>query len=825
MQTEFHPSFSTQHFVSVILPLALNVEYTYFVPEPLLAEATFGKRVEVQFGKNRRYSALIIEAHNRAPEGYQPKPILAVVDPEPIVTTDQVRFWKWLASYYCCTLGEVMNAALPGNLKLASETRIVLSPLFDGFFDHLTDQEYLVAEALSIQNELSIGEVQGILDQKTVYPVIRSLLDKKLIYLVEDLVEKYTPKKVRCARLAEPYASQRELLHDAFDLVASSTRQTEALMALIQLGKQQIPVRATDIYQKAGVNAGVLKAMAKKGIIDVFEQEISRLAGYEDEVLEKDELSEEQHRVLKEIRNHFTDQQVVLLHGVTGSGKTRVYVELIQEALKRQEQVLYLVPEIALTGQLIRRLQKVFGDEIAVYHSRLNNNERVELWQAVARGKPIVLGPRSTLFLPFQKLRLVIIDEEHDQSFKQQDPAPRYQGRDAAIYLARLVGAKTLLGTATPSVESFFNADAGKYGYVQMTQRFGGIEMPALEVIDAKAALVRQELKNHFTVALLNEIQATLDREEQVILFQNRRGFSPSYQCAECAWHAECVHCDVTLTYHKFHNKLKCHYCGYSASLPAACPACGSQQLVVKGFGTEKIEDELKIFFPQASIGRMDWDTVRTKHAHSKLIQDFEDKKLQILVGTQMVTKGLDFDRVGLVGILSADQLLQFPDFRASERAFQLMTQVGGRAGRKHKQGKVMIQAFNTGHPVIQEVLQGDYRAFLAREKKERFEYGYPPYSRLIRITLKHKKAPVVNEAAKLYHKMIRGPLGERLKGPAVPMVGRVRSLYLLDFLVKLERDADVLTRTKALLVQAAGDLRQKKGMSQVRIVIDVDPY
>ena len=487
--------------------------------------------------------------------------------------------------------------------------------------------------------------------------------------------------------------------------------------------------------------------------------------------------------------------------------------------------MLYLGPEIALTTQLIRRLQKIFGDQIAVYHSRLNNNERVELWQAVGKDKPIVLGPRSAIFLQYQKLKLIIVDEEHDQSFKQQEPAPRYQGRDCAVFMAHMVGAKIVLGTATPSVETFSNAKGGKYGYVQMNQRFGGLEMPAWQVIDAKLALKKQELKNHFTQDLLNEIEATLDRNEQVILFQNRRGFAPSYQCADCGWHAECIHCDVTLTYHKFHDKLKCHYCGYSTAMPKACPACGSKQLTIKGFGTEKIEDELKIFFPDKHIGRMDWDTVRRKEAHSKIIQAFEEKKMDILVGTQMVTKGLDFDNVGLVGILSADQLLQFPDFRSSERAFQLMTQVGGRAGRKFKQGKVMIQAFHTAHPVIQEVISNDYNAFVQREKEERKAYRYPPYARLIRVTLKHKKAPVVNEAAKQYHQMIRQPLGERLKGPAVPMVGRVRSYFLLDFLIKLERDTAVLNRTKQLLIDASTDLRQKKGLSGVRVVIDVDPY
>lgn len=825
MEANFHPVQTTNTYVTVILPLALRQEYTYSVPEELKSSVQIGKRVEVQFGKNRLYTGLVIDIHDQAPDGYQPKPVLAVIDAEAIVTPDQLRLWQWMASYYGCTLGEVMNAALPANLKLASETKVVLSPLFDGFYDDLNDKEYLVAEALSIQSELSIQEIQGILDQKTVYPVIRSMLDKKIIYLQEDLVEKYKPKKVACVRLIEPYISQREMMEEAFEKVSRSTRQTEALMALIQLSRAHDPVRTSMVYDAVSVDSSVLKAMAKKGIVELFEQEVSRLAGYEDETIDTETLSGQQEAALDSIRYQWQDKSVVLLHGVTGSGKTRVYVELMQEALKRGEQVLYLVPEIALTTQLIRRLQRVFGEEVAVYHSRLNNNERVELWKSVVDGKPIVLGPRSALFLPFQKLKLVIVDEEHDQSFKQQDPAPRYQGRDAGIYLAHMHGAKTILGTATPSIESFFNAKQDKYGYVEMPDRFGGLEMPELIVVDAKASLKRQELKSHFTKELLDELSATIDRGEQAILFQNRRGFSPTYQCLECGWHAECIHCDVSLTYHKFHNSLKCHYCGYTTKLPEACPACANRKLSVKGFGTEKIEDELKIYLPKARIARMDLDTVRGKNALTTLIDNFEQGKLDVLVGTQMVTKGLDFDRVGLVGILSADQLLQFPDFRSTERAFQLMTQVSGRAGRKHKRGKVLIQAFNTTHPVLAEVLAGDYEAFFQREQAERHEYAYPPFTRLIRVTLKHKKPEKVNEAGKLYDKMIRSSLGDRVRGPAVPSVGRVRTYYLLDFLIKLERNANRIIKAKELLLRAADDLRSKKGLSGVRINIDVDPF
>ena len=820
-----HPITATQTYVTVILPLAVPKPYTYAVPEHLIPDASFGKRVEVQFGKAKLYTALVIEQHRRAPEAYTPKPILSVVDEEPIINKTQLQLWQWLADYYLCTLGEVMHAALPANLKLASETRLTLSPLFDEDFEGLDDKEYLIAEALSIQNEISIEEVRGILQQKTVYPLIRRMLEKRIVYLKEDLKAKYKPKTVACVRLREPYASQPKRLEEAFELCSRSTRQVEALMAFIQVSRQLEFVRRQDIYTKANVDSSVLKAMEKKEIFELYDREVSRLGGYEEETVDADTLSEQQERALDELRGHFQDKNVVLLHGVTGSGKTRVYIELIQEAIQRGEQVLYLLPEIALTTQITSRLEKVFGDQLSIYHSRFSNNERVEMWNGVLKDKPVVLGARSALFLPFRKLGLIIVDEEHDSSYKQYDPSPRYNARDAAVYLAHLHGAKTLLGTATPSLESYFNAKTGKYGLVGMPERFGGLQLPAVELVDAKRQMQEQKLHSHFTSVLLDELKAALERGEQAILFQNRRGYSPTYRCLTCDWHSECIHCDVSLTYHKFKNVLKCHYCGYTARLPDACPACGAKQLVLKGFGTEKIEDELKIYLPDAKIGRMDLETVRGKNAHAKLINDFEEGRLDILVGTQMVTKGLDFEKVGIVGVLSADQLLQFPDFRAGERAFQLMLQVSGRAGRKHKQGKVLIQAFNTTSPVIREVLANDYAGFFTREMMERQQFKYPPYYRLIRITLKHKKPQTLNKGASIFENALKSKLGEWAIGPAIPYVGRVRGYYLLDFLIKLPRDAKKIRFAKEVVQQAIDGMQQTPGYSGVRVNVDVDPY
>lgn len=846
----YHPVPAHGIFAEVILPLAVAKPYTYAVPEELVAAVRPGLRVEVEFGGAKRYAGLVSRLHHETPP-HKFKSILSIIDEEPVLNEKTLQFWQWLAEYYCCSLGEVMEAALPANLKLASERRLVLSPLYDGSFTGLNDKEYLIAEALSIQETITIDDVRKILDQKTIYHIIKSLLDKKVIYLYEEMEEKYAPKKVSCVRLAEPYRSDSKQLAGAFDLVAKAQRQTEALMAFIQLAREQPSkdggLLRSEIYKKATIDSSVLNAMAKKGIFELYEREVSRIGGYEDEVTEADELAPQQVRALAEIRSHFTDpkgagKNTVLLHGVTGSGKTRVYLELMQEAMARGEQVLYLLPEVALTTQIISRLQKTLGDAVTVYHHRITNNERVEVWQAVgnwslavgngrdansqqptANGQ-VILGARSALFLPFTNLGLVIVDEEHDTSYKQNDPAPRYQGRDAAIYLAHLHGAKVVLGTATPSLETYHNARSGKYGLVEMMERFGGIQMPEIVVVDAKEEQKQRKLQSHFTSVLLEELKTALAKGEQAILFQNRRGYAPTLRCNTCGWHSECIHCDVSLTYHKFRNNLQCHYCGYQQELAKTCPACGSHELNLQGFGTQKIEDELKIYLPDANIGRMDYDAVRTKDAHARIINDFEERRIDILVGTQMVTKGLDFENVSVVGVVSADQLLQFPDFRSGERGFQLITQVAGRAGRRDKRGKVIVQAMNTSHPVIREVIDNDFQAFYEREIMERKAFEYPPFSRLIKITLKHKKPDVLNRGSKYFVQVLKSKLGKRLLGPTVPAVGRVREYYLLDILIKMERNPNLWKQTKDLIGEATRVMQQTEGFSTVRVNVDVDP-
>ncbi|MEO1437612.1 MAG: primosomal protein N' [Bacteroidota bacterium] len=812
------------YFADVILPLALPKLYTYVVPRDLLPEMEVGKRVEIQFGKSKLYSALVYRVHEEPPT-YSSKPILNILDPRPVANPTQLKFWTWLAEYYCCTMGEVMQAALPSGLKLSSETRVIMNPLFDEDYEKLSDKEYLITEALSIQNELSIQEIQQILDQKTVYPIIQRLLHKRVLYLREELKEKFTPKTVSAVKLADEYL-RPDGLKAAFDRIGTrAIKQVQALMAYAQLAKETTHIKKKALLEAADISDNILRELVKKGVMDIYDLEISRIASYEDELIMTAQLTAAQIKAKIEIQQRFQEKKVCLLHGVTGSGKTQIYIDLIREYIEKEQQILYLLPEIALTTQIIRRLQKVFGDDIVVYHSRLNANERVELWDKVARGQKVVLGPRSSLFLPYSNLGLVIVDEEHDPSYKQQDPAPRYNGRDCAIYLAHMHGAKTLLGTATPSVETYYNAERGKYGLVTLDSRFGDLAMPDIEVLDLGKSRQKKQLKGAFSGTLLEQLKQLVENKEQAILFQNRRGYAPNMNCETCGWTSMCVHCDVALTYHQYQNRLRCHYCGYQTKIPDACPACGSHTLVKKGFGTERLEEELKIHLPEARIARMDWDTVKGKHAHGKLISSFENHELDILIGTQMVTKGLDFDNVGLVGVISADKLLHFPDFRASERAFQLLTQVSGRAGRKFKQGRVMIQAYQTGHPVIHEVVAHDYHRFFNRELQERKQFHYPPFNRLIRLTLKHKKKDVVYYGAEELAQMLKARLGARVLGPSEPGINRVRGLYLMNFLIKLERDPKFLPKAKRFIQTQVVGLQGKKGYSSLRINIDVDPY
>jgi len=804
-------------YVDVILPLSISGTYTYRVPTGFQASVAKGKRVLVSFGKRKLYSALIQKTHAIKPELYQAKDILDVLDSVPIIPQWHLDFWKWMADYYLSNLGEVMNCALPAGLKLSSETMIVADENYGQNDKDLDDHEYLVCEALHFQHALRIADIQDILQIKSVYPLIRKMLDKKIIFLKESLKAGYKPKKVSFISLSGKYV-ENTALKNLFDQLEKAPRQLELLLHFIQLNSDEKTVKKASLIKRAGAHYQVLKRMIEKGIFIETESTESRLLRYRGEVSGLHTLSKAQQQALNNLKEQFEKYHTVLLHGVTSSGKTQIYAHLIDDMIQSGKQVLYLLPEIALTTQLIERLSEIFGHRVGVYHSRFSNNERVELWNKVLNHElDIVLGARSAIFLPFVNLGLIVVDEEHDLSFKQFDPSPRYNARDAAVYLAGLLNIKTVLGSATPSAESRHNARTGKYAWVSITERYGKVAMPKIEIVKIRYG---QLISKH----LAHNIDTVLKQNEQVILFRNRRGFSPMLVCRICGHVPHCNNCDVSLTYHKYFDEMRCHYCGAHSKTMKICPACGSHDIGQQGFGTEKIEDELKILFPDANIGRMDFDSVKGKDGYQKIINKFETGEIQILVGTQMVTKGLDFEKVSLVGILSADKLLSYPDFRASERAFQLMVQVSGRSGRKRKQGQVIIQAIDINHPVLKLVLEGRMQDFYNLEMAERKQYAYPPYVKLIRLTLKHPDAKILYPGAREIHSMLYKKIGKRVYAPASPLIGRIRGQYLQEILIKIEISVSAINLVKSSIRQMLNERSTKPKLRSIRINVDVDP-
>jgi primosomal protein N' (replication factor Y) (superfamily II helicase) len=814
-----------RQFVNVILPLALPKLYTYAVPQSMETHIVIGARVEVQFGRHKLYAALVHSVSSVPPSDYVPKEILSVIDEQPVMTAAQLKFWEWMAGYYMCTLGEVMQAALPAYFKLDSETYFVRNPESEVDLLELSDDEYLIAEALNHQPEITFKDITLILSKVSVTKPVKSLLQKKVMYVKETLHERYTPKVESFVRLANRFADGGEKLQAAFSAVEKYPKQELLLLAFIELSKNNKPVKKSELLKRADASASSLESLVKKDILQVAHQVVDRISGNEFSEQENYTLSAAQQTALDEIKAHFESKDVVLLHGITSSGKTLMYLDLIKAQIESGKQVLYLIPEISLTVQLIQRIEKMLGS-VAVYHSRFSNAERVEIWNKILSGQTkVVIGARSSVFLPFQDLGLVIVDEEHDTSYKQYDPAPRYQCRDAAIYLARQFQAKVVLGTATPSVESYSNAKTGKYGLVEIHNRFGDIQLPEIEFVSMTDAKKKKEIVSGISFVLRDEIQLALDNKEQVILFQNRRGYAPYLACGNCNWIPMCIHCDVSLTYHKFTNDLRCHYCGYTQQVINTCTACGSHEMEQRGLGTERIEEDLKLLFPKANIGRMDYDTTRTKKGHEKIIDIFESGGYDILVGTQMVTKGLDFGNVRLVGVLNADALLYYPDFRALERAYQLLLQVSGRAGRREKRGKVMIQIGNTDHVITDLIKENNYEAFYKTQMAERQQFHYPPYSRLIQLTIKHKDIKVTIEAASRVADYLNAKHSGRIVGPNAPVIQKINNYYLRDVLIKIPRASKELQKIKSDIRQAINALYQFQSFKQVRVVIDVDCY
>ena len=816
-------------YVDVIVPLPIAGQYTYSLPEGWDEKVKEGCRVVVPFGRKKYYTAIITKVHETPPEEYETKDVAEILDERPVLLARQYAFWKWMADYYLCTLGDVYKAALPSGMKLESETVVVYNPDFEAV-EPLTEREQSVMNLLSAETEQCITQLEKSSGIRQILPVIKSLLEKEAVKVKEELKRSYKPRTEARVRLT-PGMQDEEKLRGLFDGLARAPKQLAVLMKYIELsgwgtsGTDLKEVTRKSLLEASGASSAILNGLTGKGIFELYYQEVGRLAKGVCNTVSLNPLNPAQQQAYYSVLSLFATKNVCLLHGVTSSGKTEIYIHLIDQVLKSGKQVLYLLPEIALTTQITERLKRVFGNRLGIYHSKFPDAERVEIWQKQLSEQDydVILGVRSSVFLPFRRLGLVIVDEEHETTYKQQDPAPRYHARSAAIMLASMFGAKTLLGTATPSIETYYNARQGKYGLVELTERYQNIRLPQIELVDIKELARKKRMTAQFSPLLLQKIREALEHKEQVILFQNRRGFAPMIECRTCGWVPRCRNCDVSLTYHKGMNQLTCHYCGYTYQVPKSCPACGGVELVNRGFGTEKIEDDIRIVFPEARVARMDLDTTRTRTAYERIIADFEEGKTDILIGTQMVSKGLDFDRVSVVGILNADSMLNYPDFRSYERAFQLMAQVAGRAGRRNKQGLVVLQTKSPDLPLIHQVMSNDYFRMYSEQLEERELFKYPPFYRLVYVYLKHRKEDVLDQAAELMASCLRKGLGESVLGPDKPPVSRIQTLFIKKIVVKIELDAS-LAKVRAYLQQVQRFLTEDERFRSLLVYYDVDP-
>jgi len=815
------------YFIDVILPIPLKQTFTYEVNKDEAMFLRQGMRVAVPFGKSKLYTGIIYAIHQVAPQGYDTKSIDQILDENPIVNEIQIKHWEWMANYYMCTLGEVLRAALPNAFLLESETIITLIDKNPKDEFKLSDQEFLVLEALQVQSYLHINDIRGILDKKNVVSILQSLLGKGLIGVQEEVYEKYSPKIKRYIKLSSDFSTE-ENLKLLIDSLTRAPKQKQVLMTLFMLSsKEKKPIESVFLQKKSDTSSSVINGLVSKGVLTEYFIRKDRISYDGEDTSDIKKLSDAQSEALKKIKISFETKNTALLHGVTSSGKTEIYVQLIKEILKQQKQVLYMLPEIALTTQLITRLQHYFGEKISVYHSKYSKSERVEVWNNVLENKPkaqVIIGARSSLFLPFFKLGLIIVDEEHEPSFKQYAPSPRYNGRDSAVVLAKLHNAKVLMGSATPSLESYYNAKNDRYGFITLKKRFGNVMMPSIELVDIKEKYRKKLMNGHFSDRLLEEINLSLKNNEQVILFQNRRGYSPVIECNTCGVSPQCPNCDVSLTYHQYKNQLRCHYCGYNVPKMVSCIACGSETLDHKGFGTEQIELELKELFPDSRIARMDQDTTKRKHAHAKIIEALELQEIDILVGTQMLAKGLDFRHVSLVGVMNADNLLNFPDFRAHERSFQLLQQVAGRAGRTKKRGKVIIQTYNPYHQILQQVSINSFDEMYKQQMEDRYQFKYPPYYRMIKIVVKERSFQKMDKSSIWLAKALKIKLKENILGPETPAIGRIRNMFITNILIKIPKNQS-LPKTKEYVNSIMRNFYSIKEFSSVRVIIDVDNY
>jgi primosomal protein N' (replication factor Y) len=814
------------YFIEVIVPLSLPKTFTYKVSEAEYYFIKKGMRIAVPFGKNKVYTALVIDLHQNPPTLYEAKEIHQILDEKPIVNELQIKHWFWIASYYMCNIGDVYRGALPSALVLESETIITLQTSTVVDETELSDDEFLIYEALQHQSSLKIQNIVAILNKKTVFPVIQKLLHKNIISLQEEIQEEYKPKLVKYIRLHQDYQEENKLV-ELLDSLKSDKRKNLVLQYFQLQAQQKNPISIKQLTETASASSSIVKALVEKNIFEEYHIQEDRVNFDKNKTENQLSLSDAQQTAFTEIEKAFAEKDICLLHGVTSSGKTEIYTKLVEHYIKEGKQVLYLLPEIALTTQLVSRLTQYFGNKVAVFHSKYNNNERVEVWQNVLQNSEkaqIVIGARSALFLPFSNLGLIIVDEEHEATFKQHDPAPRYHARDSAIVLANSHQAKVLLGSATPSIETYYNATSGKYGLVSLKERFGNLQMPDIELVDLKDSYFRKKMKGHFSLTLIEQITEAFSNGEQVILFQNRRGFSPVIECLTCGHVPQCPQCDVSLTFHKFKNQLRCHYCGHSIAKPTNCHACSSVDLETKGFGTEQIELELAELFPNKNIKRMDQDTTRGKYSFEKIIDGFKNREIDVLVGTQMLAKGLDFDNVSLVGVMNADNMLYHPDFRAFERSYQMLTQVSGRAGRSEKRGKVVIQTYNPLHNIIQQVTNNDYEGMFKEQLYERQIYKYPPFFRLIRLTLKHRDFEKLKEGSMWLYQVLQQNLSVPVLGPEEPAISRIRNEYIRTIMVKIPSNTNLQT-TKKTIQKVLNSFDVVAQYRTIKVTVNVDFY
>lgn len=816
-------------FVDVLLPVPIPQAFTYRVPRHFTEYVKKGSRVIVPFGRNRVLTGIISDVHGTPPEKYKAKYISELMEEQPIVTENQLWLFQWVADYYMCHAGEVMNMGLPSGLKVNSESRIQINPDFDRE-DTLEPMELEILKIVAENDSLSYADLSKFINEIDVTKLVKKLIAKHAIIVYEEVKERYVPKKIKKIRLKASLATKSGVLSLIEQLAKSAKQQAVILTYVGHISIDEIESKNLHgidkvFFKEAENSASSLKTLLDKGILEQFEVTVSRFDSIDTDSLKEVKLTEHQNGASDAIMDAFAEKQVVLFHGITGSGKTEIYIDLIQKVLDSGSQILMLLPEIALTTQIVSRLQKVFGDKMGVYHSKFSDNERVEVYMGVLSGRyQFVVGVRSSIFLPFKNLGLIIVDEEHEISYKQFDPAPRYHARDVAIMLAHKQNAKVLLGSATPSFESYTQALDGNYGLVELNKRFGDAVLPSIELIDMKAERKNDAVRNDFSDVLLKAINARIKLKEQTIVFQNRRGYAPYMNCEECNWIGKCHQCAVSLTHHLYENTLVCHYCGHTESLPKTCPVCDSLKIKSKGVGTQKIEEDLQEIFPEAGLLRMDFDTTRAKNAYQRIINEFSEGEVDILVGTQMISKGLDFDNVSLVGVFDADKMIHFPDFRAAERAYQMLTQVSGRAGRKEKPGQVLIQTGDPEHPVLSYVVQGDYKGFYNAEIKEREGFRYPPYSRIISVSTKHVERTVSHKAAGLLVKMLQEKLGaQRVLGPERGMVERIRNQYIFDVWIKLEKNKLNMAATKKFIREQITELNTQKEFKSVRFVVTVD--